>query len=551
MPRLFRNLIVFLFLLVPSAQFAWRNRDMAEFAYLHDDGLFFVSAKSLASGNGYRIPSLPENPYQTKFPPLYPLFLSAVWLLNPVFPENLGLATGLCWLVLVAGLWLARHLYKSDGFSEERNWLLTGLLGFCPYLILFGSTMFSEMLFTCFVLATLLLGRRDSDKAILAAGAMALCAYLTRTAGIALLVALPAWYFWKHERRKAALFAAVMVPGVVAWSLWARLHMFPASLVPGGDTTLIYYTDYLTFEKLNVDFTNLHRVLWINADQIVYSMGSLVLPQVEVSFAVKILTQVLGVAMIMGVIRLARRRIAVDYALFAAVSCAILLVWHYPANERMILPLAPLLLAGFVAECEHLWNMLRQALKHKDRSQRVAAVLFGGLVAVVLLGAVALQGYVAFFHLTLTNEGKRAALADRKAAYQWIAANVPASANVLSYDDPLLYLYSGHRGNYIPMMPRWWYADDHEHRVAPYRNIVSYCRMRGLNYVYFTTEDLSRETGEEDRQSVETSIRTNPGLEPVFTAGIGTVFRVRPEGAPTAPQAAIAPEAGALRVMAR
>jgi len=519
----FKNLIVFLLLLIPSAQFAWRNRDMAEFAYLHDDGLFYVSAKSLATGNGYRIPSLPENPHQTKFPPLYPLFLSVVWLLIPAFPTNLVLATLFCWLSLAGGLWLARLLYKSDGFSQGRTWLLVGLLAFSPYFVLFGSTMFSEMVFTCFLLGSLILGRRESDKAILGAGAMALCAYLTRTAGIALLIAIPAWFLWKRERRRAVLFSAVMLPGVVAWSLWARLNLFPSS-----DPTLIYYIDYLTFERLNIDFTNLSVVLWKNIDQILYSIGALALPQLVAILPVKILTQVLGIAMISGVVRLIRRKIAVDYALFALVSCGILAVWHYPANERMILPMAPLFLAGFVTECEHLWKMLQPALKHKDVSQRVAAVMFGGVVAMVLLVAAAAQGYLTFVYLTRTNDDKRAGLADRTAAYAWIAANVPANEAVFSYDDPLLYLYSGHRGNYLPMMPRWWYAEDHENMIAPYRNIVEYCRKRRLSYLYFTTDDLSRETGEEDREAVAKLVRGNPSLVPVFQAGIGSVYRVLP-----------------------
>jgi hypothetical protein len=87
------SLLVFLVILIPSAQFAWRNRDMPQFGYLHDDSLLFVSAKSLASHGGYRIASLPENPYQIKYPPLFPLLLSLIWRLNPHYPDNLRLAT--------------------------------------------------------------------------------------------------------------------------------------------------------------------------------------------------------------------------------------------------------------------------------------------------------------------------------------------------------------------------------------------------------------------------------------------------------------------------
>src|SRR5580692_2323512 len=77
------RLAIFALLMIPSAHFAWSNRDMPDFARLHDDGLLFSSARSLGSGAGYRIPSLPENPYQTKYPPLYPALLSVIWKVNP------------------------------------------------------------------------------------------------------------------------------------------------------------------------------------------------------------------------------------------------------------------------------------------------------------------------------------------------------------------------------------------------------------------------------------------------------------------------------------
>src|SRR5579864_7675793 len=237
MPHHARSFFVFLLLLIPSAQFAWRNRDMPEFASLHDDGVFFLSAQSLAADHGYRIPSLPENPAQTKFPPLFPLYLSTIWRLNPAFPANLVLGSFGCWAALVACLALAWKLYRSDGSSEKRTWVLVALLGVSPYMILFGSTMFSEVFFTCFVLATFLLARREGMRAIVAAGVMAGLAYLARTAGIALLISVPAWLLWKHkgsrERGRAGVFALTMLPFVAGWMLWSH-----ANRLPGADPTL-------------------------------------------------------------------------------------------------------------------------------------------------------------------------------------------------------------------------------------------------------------------------------------------------------------------------
>ena len=61
----------------------------------HDDGVYLVTAKALAEGQGYRIISLPSEPPQTKYPILFPWLVSLVWHLNPSFPANLP------WLRLV------------------------------------------------------------------------------------------------------------------------------------------------------------------------------------------------------------------------------------------------------------------------------------------------------------------------------------------------------------------------------------------------------------------------------------------------------------------
>src|ERR1700732_4302690 len=107
MPSRARSLLIFLVLLLPSLNFLWRERDMPEFGYLHDDGLQYLTARSVAQGNGYRIQSLPENPAETKYPPLYPLYLSIVWKINPNFPSNLNQATFFCWAAYVAMLALS------------------------------------------------------------------------------------------------------------------------------------------------------------------------------------------------------------------------------------------------------------------------------------------------------------------------------------------------------------------------------------------------------------------------------------------------------------
>ncbi len=123
--------------------------------------------------------------------------------------------------------------------------------------------------------------------------------------------------------------------------------------------------------------------------------------------------------------------------------------------------------------------------------------------------------FVTFSFLDESARQKRAKLADLTKAYDWIAANLPKSAQILSYDDPLTYLYTGHRGNYLPLLPRLWYAEDHDKILAAYRDLPDYCRVRGLEYVYFTSEDPGREVGEEDRDKIAQAVKSNPQLIPL------------------------------------
>ena len=121
-------------MLVPSAWLAWHSRDAPHLGFFHDDSLFWVTARSLAGGGGYRIQSLPGEPYQTKYPPLYPLLLAAVGKLNPSFPENLPLAVLSSWLALVACLLAARVAFRDLGAGPNGAWVLCGVLGAQPLL---------------------------------------------------------------------------------------------------------------------------------------------------------------------------------------------------------------------------------------------------------------------------------------------------------------------------------------------------------------------------------------------------------------------------------
>ena len=420
--------VLVLLSLAPSAAFLWRHRDLPGFGDLHDDALYYVSAKSLADGGGYRIESLPGEPSQTKYPPLYPLLLSLAWHISPQFPHNLPIAAWISWLAFPAIMLQLPWLFPRLGITGWRAWLLLALVAVNPYMLVFSSTLVSELLFTALMIAAMLLTERAADmengvKAAIAAGIVAGLAYLTRSAGIVFLVAGPLYLWIRHRRREAILSGAAMLPFVLGWTIWTRLHQVATS-----DPALIYYTDYFRYELYSISLHDLPLFLWRNVDGLLLGFGSLVLPNVFPSFFFKTLAQVLAVAMIAGVVRMVRRGKGVLYALLAAGSCAQLLVWHFPPNERFVLPLLPLALAGLLTEMEHLYAMLRAGLRHRDAGQRVVAAGMLLAVASLLIGSVALQIYVGQVLLPDQEQAHRDSNVARVAAYDWIRAKLPPDA---------------------------------------------------------------------------------------------------------------------------
>ena len=520
------GLLLVLALLVPSAAYLWRFRDVPRFGDLHDDSLYFVSAKSLADGGGYRIESLPGEPAQTKYPPLYPLLLSIAWRLNPQFPANLTLAAWLSWLALPAILFELAFLYPRWGLPRAGVWALIFLFAVNPYVILFSTQLLSEMPFLALSLAVILVIERAAKGSVAAAawaGAIAGLAYLTRSAGLALLVS-GIVYLWliRKQRVAAALFSAAMVPFVAGWMLWARLHQTATN-----DPALIYYLDYFRYELYSVSWSDLHLILWKNLDGLLWGLGGLILPKVFDSQFLKILSEVLAIAMISGVVRLVRSGKAAFYSLFGLLSAGLLIIWHFPPNERFVLPLMPLALAGLGTEADHLAAMFQSARRHPDKGQRVAAAGFLAVVVAIGLGCLALQAVMDWSFLPADAAQHRERKIQSASLYGWIRANTAADASFLAADDAMLFLNTGRPAMSKPLPPALWYRQDHAGIVRWLSDPAPFAREHQIPYFVFAGVDIREGISDEDRDAVDKAIRSASDLHPACETGPATVFQVR------------------------
>ena len=496
----------------------------------HDDGIYYVSAKSLAESGTFVIDSLPQRPPQTKYPPLFPAVLSLAWRMEPHYPDNLPVAMFLCWIWLPLTLFAYRRWLQLAGLSPDAQLLLCAAWALNPYVVLFSTTMLSEMQFTFLLLAALLClspGGKNADKLhfAAAAGALAGLAFLTRTAGLALLPAGILFYALRRGWKQLGVFAAGMLPCVLGWAMWSTTNR-----PRGTDNVTLYYTNYFGHFLSNFQWKETHIYVWKNLDGILHGLGALLLPDTTHSLLDKVLAESLAIAGIIGVVRLVRANrhsIYVPYAAFAGCYALMLAVWYFPPTERFMLPLAPLWLVGLFSEMKRVAANIAAVFRKPEMSQKFAGALIAGLLMIVLVLCGLRQWTLLTDGLPRFYEDHAERLKKSEPATAWIRENVPVEARFLAENDPLLYLRTGRRGAGMFPPTIHWYREDHAARTAEYLDAANFARTQKLEYLLLNDWDWSRDMPADEHSKLIGALKQDSRLERIYTSGPTSIYRVR------------------------
>lgn len=499
---------------------------MPQLGYYHDDSIYWVTAKSIAQGDGYRIVSLPRQPLQTKYPPLYPAYLALVWLINPSFPDNLPVAALFSWLLFPPFLWLVWRFFHEQRFPQRECILLTALAALNPIAILLSMSLMSELLYSCLFIAALLLAERASREhapvwLAAVAGCLGGLAYLTRSAAVCLLVAVPLVFLLQRHFRKALAFAGCMLPAAIGWQVWTALHLSSAS-----DSVTLYYTNYFGFQLHYVSLHDLPLVIWHNVESLLGGVTKLLI--FDVQFEIVHIQRLVAVVALAGVVRVARQSRRFHYPAAALVYIGIMLIWHYPPDQRFVFPLYPLLLAGLWSELKNVFLVLRQAWQKRLVAERAVAVLVGAVLAafVFFAGFNTIQGDFVTIPELLADH--RADLQSRRPAYAWIAEHTLPNANVFAYDDPILYLYATRKSCNFPVPPLLIYNHDDAGVADLLHTLPEFAHRQQLDYVLATSGDFQRDLHEIGSQNIGDALKHTAAFEQVARFPNAAVYRVLP-----------------------
>lgn len=335
----------------------------------HDDGVYVLLGRSLARGDGLRYVGIPGAPLAPKFPPLYPLLLALVWVIDPRFPENAGLLGGLNILLLSAagGIFLA-FLRRVLRVPLPLAIGVTVLTWISPNLWRVTLVPLSESLFVLTLTLALWAGARlerggeGRDLLLfLLAGALV---FHARTLGVAVFVGVITALFLRRRLRMALLTLLGSATVVLPWVLWSRWAA--RSIPPSLRDILGSYGGWL-LGQVTRDPGGYGTYLLTNARHLLGRVLALLLPGItEPTLWVGL---VLVPFLLLGLWDVGRRSLTVPLSL--AFGLLVILAWPFQ-DIRLLVPFQGLLTLGVGLGFWHLHSSGLLSLKGRTSVVLVA-----------------------------------------------------------------------------------------------------------------------------------------------------------------------------------
>jgi len=500
-PYASNRITLYLLLLVWAAlAFAMANPNIA--GLYHDDGIYLTCSKSLATGQGYRIISLPEQPYQTKYPPLFSLLLVPVWWISPEFPENIRWFQSIVILCGVAFLWLSHQMVvRVFKFEPRVSLLLLALFVLNPALLSASQWILSEIPYAAVSTAALLYYEarcRSSGSApghrLFLLAALSGAGYLLKAHGIVLPMALAVCILLERKWRDLTIYLASLSLFLVPWWLWASQANKGVRYSPLTQ----YYVGYQSTLSGSQSFEHWAMIIGQNTKYLANTLDHFVLaliPLSQTGSRIPLTLMIFGVGVAM-IWRSISRAVAIYVVLFLFV--VLLLPWH---PDRHLLPIIPIFLgAATLAVLQaREWMSARHSkflkvLQHPLPRLVIwipIAVIFISQSVQILLGLqrkhlTLLPNYDAFY---CREESWKGFIETNS----WILRNVGTSERMASAFDPLYFLYTGRQGI------RYWFHNPESYFYPNYlradpevgdpKVIVNH--LRDLNITWLIREEAA------------------------------------------------------------
>jgi 4-amino-4-deoxy-L-arabinose transferase-like glycosyltransferase len=421
-----------------------------------DNGTYVSLARSMLERHAYLEYWDPAQRPYTLYPPVFPAVLALAMTLGVrTFAgfKYVVLAFS-CAAVAFSYLWLRRRTSLPAALAAGV------VLAAGPGVLALSHLELSDVPFWCFTVVALWAfahlenaGGRTGDgvgstggmRWAAIAGAATATAYLTRSAGLPLLLAALGTLAWRREWRRLAVFAGVALPGVAAWSIRGKM-------LGGSYTSYLWYRDPYQPALGNASVGDLlTRVLENTVNYTREHVPVLVVGPLSVTQAVSGIGLLLMVLAVTGWARRLRRRQGVGVAeAWVPLYAGILLVWPSTwGADRLALPLLPALLL-------YAGEATRDVLRRAGRARAplaaacAAALLLAmvpGIVESTARGAECRAGAAAGDPYACSDEDG----ADFLRLATALRGRLPAGSVVVARKPTLFFALTGYRSRMYPL----------------------------------------------------------------------------------------------------
>ncbi len=543
-------------ILVLAALLSWRCvvSHGPFFGLYHDDALYVVTARALAEGRGYQILSLPGEPWQTKYPILYPLVLAFLWRCCPDFPANVRLfelsdvLIGFSFVLTAVG-YLLRTRRSTAGMAVV-------ILGATLLNIKFQSFLpmtMSDLLYGLLSAAALWTaesaargGMRSGSVCAAVSGATQALAALARMVGVILLPLCAVYLLLRRRLRAALLGAAIGGAVVLPYCWWNSRHALAQPV------WLSYYTSYSGWMLTAYHDIGLGTVVARKLSDLFMSLPLAAVPPLSsascsslgpLQFFLLYRVGVLGfwTVLTVGVWRELRHRRRCLLAAYFVAYWLSMVMWPGFLEWRLVLVVLPFVYYFCFRGFRSLSFALKKRLaaRHRALWKRLCAALALGLCAYLLLASAASSipraGSYPRRLLGRADITAEEEYGDVLATYAWIRANTQPSDVFVCLNDPLLYLHAGRKAVQPSPLQGWRV---HSLNLVTPETVTEALRQSGATYLLVDPSyGAAYQAYAQYARSVDwLSAHNSRLLRPVHLSGHGVmwVYRVDREALETA-----------------
>jgi hypothetical protein len=440
--------------------------------FVVDDAWYVLLAKAMATGQGYTIINSPTPGITPFYAPGFPALLSIFYRLAPSFPGNLVVFKLVSTAAMLGAGFLAFHYFRR--YRELPTYVAFALgltTATYPALVFLAtSTVMSEPVFLFTQLAAIVViercvraGKENSAWRWAAlGGVLASYAFLTRPAGLGLLVGAVIYLFKEKLIKSLLVFAAVAVVLVGPWMVYSRSHApTPEQMAEQGGNIVQPYTKQIwqrmAGNSLSGTITagELPERVWNNLSEIArYDFGALVFYSLyrplEPGEAIRIPVEARAISLfltalaIAGFVWVAWQRLTLA-EIVMPMAIGVMVIWGWE-QYRLLLPVAPFLFFYLLMGVRLIVSLYQKL--YAQPSPR------GGLVPLLivswLFAAGSLYGNIQYIekkYAAVPEERLRwvSAFEENEALIKHIGENVPKDEVIATQNPALVHLYTGHK----------------------------------------------------------------------------------------------------------